>query len=342
MGRKSVSKEVKDQIIGLHKGGFNYAAISRTLGVVSETCVAQTVKKYQLTGSTKDLPRTGRPKKTSHYDDNVIYRIARKNPTLSCSQIASEINTTLEQPISRFTVGRRLNQRKLFSYVATRKPALRPIDRIKRANFCRRLLRMSNDEIRSIIFSDESNYTIQNRKNRVLVRRLPSEKYNSRFCQPRVQNGGGSIGIWGSITWYGPGCHNLFEGRINRYNYVETLENHLIPTRDLYFGENGHYIFQQDGAPAHTARYTTAWLEENGIQVIKWPARSPDLNPIENVWSIIDRQIIQNPVTSLTGLEERLDTLFRELSIELCKKLFNSIKNRARLCLANKGGHIPY
>ena len=83
MGRKAVSKEIKDQIIGLHKGNFNYADISRTLGVVSESCVARTVKKYLLTGSTKDLPRTGRPKKTNHYDDNVIYRMARKNPTLS-------------------------------------------------------------------------------------------------------------------------------------------------------------------------------------------------------------------------------------------------------------------
>ncbi len=125
MGRKSVSKEIKDQIIGLHKGNFNFAAISRTLGVVSESCVSKTIKKYLSTGSTKDLPRTGRPKKTSKYDDNVIYRIAQKNPTLSCSQIASEINTALVQPVSRFTIGRRLNQRKLISFVAPRKPALR-------------------------------------------------------------------------------------------------------------------------------------------------------------------------------------------------------------------------
>ena len=155
MGKKAISKEIKDQIIGLHKGNFNYAAIARTIGGVSESCVARTIKKYLLTGSTKDLPRSGRPKKTNHYDDNVIYRIARREPQFSCSQIASEINARLVQPVSRFTIGRRLNQRKLFSYVATRKPALRPIDRLKRANFCRRLLRMSDEEIRSIIFSDE-------------------------------------------------------------------------------------------------------------------------------------------------------------------------------------------
>ena len=60
---------------------------------------------------------------------------------------------------------------------------------------------MSNYELRRIVFSDESNYTVLNRKNKVIVRRHHNEKYNSRFIVPRLQGGGSSVGIWGCIIY---------------------------------------------------------------------------------------------------------------------------------------------
>jgi hypothetical protein len=64
---------------------------------------------------------------------------------------------------------------------------------------------MNNYELRRIVFSNESNYTVINRKNKVIVRRHHNEKYHSRFIVPRLQGG-----IWGCITYDGPGLHMLW------------------------------------------------------------------------------------------------------------------------------------
>ena len=68
----------------------------------------------------------------------------------------------------------------------------------------------STAQLKKIIFSDESNFTVLNRKNRVLIRRHHNEKFHSRFIVPRLQGGGGSVGIWGCITYDGPGLHMLW------------------------------------------------------------------------------------------------------------------------------------
>ena len=341
MGKKAVSYETKQRIVGMHLAGLNYAEISRTIGSVSPSCVSRTVKKYQLTGSTADKKRSGAPRKTSITDDNLIYRIARKNPFYSVKSVTDEINQNLNNRISRQTVGRRLMDRKLFSYTAARKPFLKRQDYKKRLKFCQQLIRMSDEQIKKIIFSDESNFTIINRKNRILVRRHQNEKYHSRMLAPRLQKGGGSTGIWGCITYDGPGLKVCYDGRINKYTYIDTLENYLIPTRDLFFGD-GEWIFQQDNAPAHTAHLVKQWFVDNNINVLQWPARSPDLNPIENAWILIDKYLSRQHLTSIGQLKELLNQFFDGLSVEYCRKLFDSIKTRCRLCIKNKGGHIPY
>jgi len=342
MGKKAVSTEIKQRIIGLYIGGFKPSEIARTLKSVSRSCASRTIQKFKLTGSTADKKRSGRPRVTSLTDDNTIYRIARKNPKFSAKEIAQEINLALENHISRQTVNRRLIDRRLCCYVAARKPLLKPSDRLKRLKFCRAILRMTNYEIRRIIFSDESNFTVLNRKNRVLVRRHHNEKFHSRFIVPRLQGGGGSVGIWGCITYDGPGLHYIYDGRMNQHSYIETLENYLIPTRDMFFGDEPEWQFQQDNAPCHKAKSVTKWFQENNIKVLQWPARSPDLNPIENAWTVIDRKLTKAPVTSADDLRESLKNFFDNLSTEYCRKLFDSIKRRAELCIANKGGHIPY
>ena len=156
--------------------------------------MSRTIAKFKQTGNTAGKKRSGRPRMTSIDDDNSIYRIARKNPKYSAKQIAQEINLALKNQISRQTVNRRLIDRKLWYYVATRKPLLKPKDRLKRIKFCKAILKMNNYELRRIVFSDESNYTVINRKNKVIVRRHYNEKYHSCFIVPRLQGGGGSVG----------------------------------------------------------------------------------------------------------------------------------------------------
>jgi hypothetical protein len=46
-------------------------------------------------------------------------------------------------------------------------------------------------------------------------------------------------------------------------------------------------VLMQDGAPAHRSRYTTEFIRSQGLEILPWAAYSPDWNPIENLWSIL-------------------------------------------------------
>ncbi len=56
----------------------------------------------------------------------------------------------------------------------------------------------------------------------------------------------------------------------------------MLPSADKLYGD-ADFIFQQDLAPAHTAKGTKSWFNDHGVTVLDWPANSPDLNPIENL-----------------------------------------------------------
>uniref|UniRef100_A0A3Q2DHT3 Phosphatase tensin-type domain-containing protein n=1 Tax=Cyprinodon variegatus TaxID=28743 RepID=A0A3Q2DHT3_CYPVA len=66
----------------------------------------------------------------------------------------------------------------------------------------------------------------------------------------------------------------------------------MLPAADQLFGD-ADFIFQQDLAPAHSAKATSTWLKDHGIPVLNWPANSPDLNPIENLWGIVKKKMIK-------------------------------------------------
>ncbi len=65
----------------------------------------------------------------------------------------------------------------------------------------------------------------------------------------------------------------------------------MLPSTDPAF-KGADFIFQQDLPPAHTVKCTKSCLNDHGVGVLDWPANSPDLNPIENLWGIAKRKMI--------------------------------------------------
>ena len=127
---------------------------------------------------------------------------------------------------------------------------------------------------------------------RVYVRRIALEEFSDRCVQKIVKHGGGGIMVWECITANGVGLLWQVEGRLIVDGYTQVLENALIPTLHYHrIPELSNWIFQQDNAPCHTARLTKNWFAEKAIEVMEWPAQSPDINPIENLWDQIATRV---------------------------------------------------
>ncbi len=107
-----------------------------------------------------------------------------------------------------------------------------------------------------------------------------------------VQAGGGSLMVWGIFSWYTLGPLVPIEHHLNATAYLSIVADHDHPFRTTVYPSSDDY-FQQDNAPCHKAQIIPDWFLEhdNEFTLLKWPPQSPDINPIELLWDLVEREI---------------------------------------------------
>ena len=116
------------------------------------------------------------------------------------------------------------------------------------------------------------------------------------------------------------------------------LENYMLPSKKKLFGRRKTWLFQQDNAPCHKSRYCMVWFSEKNVPLLLWPARSPDLNVIENVWNEMERIIMSKKISTIENLKVELAAAWRQLGqSNYCARLVQSMPNRVRECYKAKG-----
>ncbi|RWS18285.1 Transposable element Tcb2 transposase-like protein, partial [Leptotrombidium deliense] len=92
------------------------------------------------------------------------------------------------------------------------------------------------------------------------------------------------------------------------------LEHNLVDTMNTLYPDG--YVYQEDNAPCHKAIATKEWMQNNKIKVLKWPPGSPDLNPIENLWAIMKRDLEMRNPRNISELKAIVDDLWENVSME--------------------------
>ncbi|GBC36392.1 IS630 family transposase [Rhizophagus irregularis DAOM 181602=DAOM 197198] len=209
-----------------------------------------------------------------------------------------EIINTLGLSCSLTTARQTLYDADIHSYVAAKKPFVSKKHALARVSWCEKYKEKTIQDWNQVIFSDESSVEIG--------------KQSRQIRWSKISYGLGCFagGIKGPLIF----CDENKEEdeKINSNTYIGILNSHLYPFQHTVSELTGRAaIFQQDNAPIHTAKITKNWLKMNKIAIIDWPANSPDLNPIENIWKQL-KDNIQARKTFLRTVSELKVALSKE------------------------------
>ncbi len=130
--------------------------------------------------------------------------------------------------------------------------------------------------------------------------------------------------IWAAMSSAGVGPLCFLKSTVNAAIYQEILEHFMLPSADKLYGD-ADFIFQQDLAPAHTAQGTKSWFNDHGVTVLDWPANSPDLNPIENLWGTVKRKIRDTRPNNADELKATVKETWASIPPQQCHKLITSM-----------------
>lgn len=144
--------------------------------------------------------------------------------------------------------------------------------------------------------------------------------------------------VWGAFV--GSSMSNLVVIPRGQSKAVDFIE--LVYKGELlgFLGQTAHAFLMEDGAPIHRAKVSKEWKENNSIQTFCWPAQSPDLNPIENVWSLMKDAVHNRRIRPRT-VKEMLTALNEEwgaISRNFLTNIIDSMPERIRAVIDNKGG----
>lgn len=326
-----LSEMQKGMIVGAYIVCRNIHLVARLLKLPRPT-VRRWIRRYEQSKSVERKSGSGRPRKTSTRTDRILFRLARINGFAT----STELLRHWQQGVSTRTVLRRLHDRHLYQYKPCRVPLLTKGQKQARQDWAMARCHWRN-QWKRIIWTDESRFLLHPADGRTLVWRLPGERLNDNFVVQTLQAGGGSVHVWGAIWTGGRSQLIRLQGSVNAVRYCDLLHGFFTSTL-----LPAHFKFQQDNAPAHRSWMVSQLLEDLNIPILKWPARSPDLNPIEHVWDILGRRMQHCVCDNLNQLFHALRQQWDSIPQEDLDHLIASMPRRVGMVIQKRGGNTRY
>ena len=310
--------------------------------------------------SLSSRPKTGRPKKLDATLEDAIFEASREDPFLPATQIRRDL--LLANRVCVQTVRNRLRARGLRCRRPARKDYLKREHRDKRYDFALAHMPWTADRWKRVIFSDEKIFSLGGNGPPNVWRPIAApDRLDPRYVASTRNT------EWGRLTIMVWACISS-EGNRNRIHLIDPPRDRKRTLNSEYYvneildkvvlsdvlrndARRNEIIFMHDNSPIHTAHRTRKWIRRNRLKVMKnWPPKGPDMNPIENVWAEIERQLARRQCRDRHELWMYVSQTFETLTTDdnngepsdYLKNLINSMPRRMAEVVQRDGGWTRY
>ena len=329
MGKQTdlTDNEKKKIVCGLAKG-------RKTLQIAKELSRDhRTIKRFVTNvNHTRKRSDKGVRRKLSRRQVSAIKREAVKHLLLTSKQLFEQAGVGEVPRTSRCHI----HQTVAKNVKPNIRPPLNSRHKAKRVEWARQYMKV---DFQTVLFTDECRATLDGPDGWC---RGWLVNGTTKPTRARRQQGGGGVMFWAALIGkevVGP--FRVPDGlKMNAQSYTQFLKENLLPA-----AFKKKIIFMQDNAPSHAARYTIDFLAKHGFKEDKfmiWPPASPDLNPIENYWSILKRQIYigGRQYAWKDELWCGICEASKSITANEIQKLSKSVDGRLVEILSNKGCYV--
>ena len=296
--------------------------------------VKRTIREYEMTGGVATHHGGGWKRKLDRKECERVVKKAKKKK--SARQIADEYARDTGKTISDRTIRRIIHEGGL-AYMKKKK-----IEKLTPANIKKRLAYakdMKDFDWNFVLFSDEKTFYLGTEE--TMCWQDPKNRDEMEVSQYPAK-----LNVWGAIGYYFKTNLYFFTENLNSELYKKIIEQRLPPYffNDCPKARRKDWIFMQDGAKAHTAKESIELLDKVAPDRIKnHPPKSPDFNPVEDMWSHLDREIRKvKGIKNIEQLKTQLRKIWNEGPLEVIRASVRSMPKRLEQCVKRRGQRTSY
>jgi transposase len=324
-----MKEEDRWEVIRLHKDGkMSLRQIAKQFKCDDRT-IRRIIRCYKETGTPHDRHSSGRPSTMKDELLNTLDSIISKHDTYTSNELAATLQNKTGRRVSPRTI-RRVRRTTL-----ARHPVHETIERSftqgekgKRLSFA---TAHATDDFHCDAFADEAWFSIDS------TGRVHWHRRGEHHPSREVKDTKVKFMVWGAVGWWGKSELCVCEKNVDASYYIDILGEYLVP----FMPNFTRYHLVHDNAPAHVAKKTKEWLAAFGVKVLpNYPPWSPDLNPIEHVWSWMHAFVSAQAPTTATSLERAIRLAWQEIKLDTIRGYITNLRSVCQRVIAAEGDHI--